>query len=386
MNSKLQIFVSSTYLDLKDERQSAVESILRAGHIPAGMELFTSGDQTQWTIIKRWIDACDIYVLILGGRYGAIEPNSGLSYTELEYDYALANNKPYFSIVINDQALEDKIQKIGIKNATEQENPHLLKLFKEKVLGKISTFFSDNKDIRLSVMESIANLSADYDLKGWVRYESVSHTQAITEELSRLQETNKSLQLENTKLRENIESQLASENPFNRITRILKNHKIDHSSAVKDMHPSWQGLEPSAFSILQSFRNNILKGIKYTPNNSIANLIHNKVCPILQVHGLVQLQTINGQESYSITEKGLAYYAHLDELNIELEERKEIKTKTTNEAKAKNPQEDNTNEVKSHLTKKTASKKTASKKTASKKTAFKKTAFKNTATGAAGTV
>jgi len=39
---KYQIFVSSTYEDLKDERQAAVEAILLAGHIPAGMELFSS--------------------------------------------------------------------------------------------------------------------------------------------------------------------------------------------------------------------------------------------------------------------------------------------------------------------------------------------------------
>lgn len=34
---KLQVFVSSTYVDLKEERQAAVEAILNAGHIPAGM-------------------------------------------------------------------------------------------------------------------------------------------------------------------------------------------------------------------------------------------------------------------------------------------------------------------------------------------------------------
>jgi Domain of unknown function (DUF4062) len=44
---KLQVFVSSTYTDLRDERQAAVEGILSAGHIPAGMELFAAGDQSQ---------------------------------------------------------------------------------------------------------------------------------------------------------------------------------------------------------------------------------------------------------------------------------------------------------------------------------------------------
>ena len=37
---KLQVFVSSTYTDLQDERQAAVEGILGSNNIPAGMELF----------------------------------------------------------------------------------------------------------------------------------------------------------------------------------------------------------------------------------------------------------------------------------------------------------------------------------------------------------
>ena len=47
MNKKLQVFVSSTYTDLIEERQAAVEAILDAGHIPAGMELFKAGNESQ---------------------------------------------------------------------------------------------------------------------------------------------------------------------------------------------------------------------------------------------------------------------------------------------------------------------------------------------------
>ena len=68
MKRKLQIFVSSTYNDLLEERQAAVSAILEAGHIPAGMELFAAGDQSQWETIKRWIEESDVFMLILGGR------------------------------------------------------------------------------------------------------------------------------------------------------------------------------------------------------------------------------------------------------------------------------------------------------------------------------
>src|SRR5215211_737347 len=97
---KLQVFVSSTYQDLREARQAAVEAILSAGHIPAGMELFAAGDESQMKVIERWIDESDVFLLILGGRYGSIEPISGKSYIHLEYEYAVSKEKPLFAVVI----------------------------------------------------------------------------------------------------------------------------------------------------------------------------------------------------------------------------------------------------------------------------------------------
>ncbi len=121
MKKKLQIFISSTYSDMKEERQAAVEAILKSGNIPAGMELFTSGNESQLQAIMRWIDESDIYVLLLGGRYGSIEKSSGLSYTEVEYDYAVTQKKPYFAIVITEESLDKKVKSLGI-NVIEKED------------------------------------------------------------------------------------------------------------------------------------------------------------------------------------------------------------------------------------------------------------------------
>src|SRR5207245_10331515 len=96
VRKRLQIFVSLTFSDLIEKRQAAVEAILTAGHIPAGMELFTAGDESQMEVIKQWIDESDVYLLILAARYGSIEPKTGKSYTHLEYEYALSKGKPLF--------------------------------------------------------------------------------------------------------------------------------------------------------------------------------------------------------------------------------------------------------------------------------------------------
>jgi hypothetical protein len=84
MDNKYQIFVSSTYTDLIDERQETLKSILDLGHIPSGMEGFHAADEKQLSYIKKIIAECDYYVLILAGRYGSVD-ETGISYTEREY-------------------------------------------------------------------------------------------------------------------------------------------------------------------------------------------------------------------------------------------------------------------------------------------------------------
>jgi len=58
---KYQIFISSTYDDLKNERAQVIKSILEMGHIPVGMEMFSAADDEQWKIIQRQIDESDYY-------------------------------------------------------------------------------------------------------------------------------------------------------------------------------------------------------------------------------------------------------------------------------------------------------------------------------------
>jgi hypothetical protein len=185
MRRKLQIFVSSTFTDLIPERQAAVSAILKAGHIPAGMELFTAGDKSQMDTIKRWIDESDVYMLILGGRYGSIEPSSGVSYTELEYDYASEQGKPLFSVVVDEKYLDEKVRSGGI-NFIERENPQHLKQFRDKVLSKISSFFKSDDDIKLCVHESLADFRDNPELKGWISAAEYEDPKPLHEELARL--------------------------------------------------------------------------------------------------------------------------------------------------------------------------------------------------------
>lgn len=90
MDKRYQVFVSSTFLDLQEERQEVMQALLELDCIPSGMELFPAANEDQWSLIKKVIDDCDYYIVVLAGRYGSVGPD-GYSYTEMEYRYATVN-------------------------------------------------------------------------------------------------------------------------------------------------------------------------------------------------------------------------------------------------------------------------------------------------------
>jgi hypothetical protein len=191
IRKRLQVFVSSTFSDLREERQAAVEAILSAGHIPAGMELFAAGDESQMEVIKQWIDESDVYLLIVGGRYGSIEPKSGKSYTQLEYEYALEKGKPLFACVLKESALDARVKKHGIEMIDKHRKE--LDAFRDLVQSKVVEFWEDTKDIKLAIINKLGQLSRREDLIGWTRANQQANLPALSDEIARLSKENADL-------------------------------------------------------------------------------------------------------------------------------------------------------------------------------------------------
>ena len=95
---RYQVFVSSTYQDLVSERKEVIQALLELDCIPVGMELFPATNNDQWTLIKELIDESDYYILIIGGRYGSLNKD-GISYTQMEYEYAKEIEIPTISFL-----------------------------------------------------------------------------------------------------------------------------------------------------------------------------------------------------------------------------------------------------------------------------------------------
>jgi len=69
------------------------------GHIPVGMEVFASTGRSSVETIQAFLDQCDYQVTIVGARYGTIIDEMNISFTEMEYEYALAQGIPQLSFL-----------------------------------------------------------------------------------------------------------------------------------------------------------------------------------------------------------------------------------------------------------------------------------------------
>jgi hypothetical protein len=247
---RLQVFISSTYLDLKEERQAAVEAILRAGHIPAGMELFAAGNKSQVDVIKKWIDESDLFVLLLGHRYGSLEPEGKRSYTQMEYEYAISKGKPFFALVASDGWRLEKQRRPGVDPNTimEVDHPGKLREFREFVMSRICRHFDDTKDIKLNVMESINDLQQSHELVGWVRGDALDDIEAVKKDRASkegaLAEARTALAEERARLK-SIEGQLArsvasGEQDFSGIRQALVSRTLDATPIISEaMRKQW---------------------------------------------------------------------------------------------------------------------------------------------------
>ena len=160
-----RIFVSSTREDLIPYRE-AVEGVLTGmEHIPLGMEFFVSSPESPLDVCLATVRRSQLYILILGMRYGSVEEGSQKSFTELEYDEAIKSNIPVLAFVIDENECLIKAKYVDTGDKAEK-----LKQFKEKVKSSltVSTFTSveDLRDkVARSVRQAIDRISADEQVK-----------------------------------------------------------------------------------------------------------------------------------------------------------------------------------------------------------------------------
>ncbi len=164
-DKKYQVFISSTYSDLIEERRKILDILLMADCIPAGMEAFVATDVEQFEVIKKVIDLCDYYVLIIGKRYGSVNSLTGLSYTEMEYEYAKQKQIPVLVFAIDESVnlSDEKVEK-------EPYKIEALKQFRQKAMtNRLASVWKTPDELTGALAIAIMRAKSEIERPGWQR-------------------------------------------------------------------------------------------------------------------------------------------------------------------------------------------------------------------------
>lgn len=332
VNKKYQIFVSATFEDLKDERQSAIKAILEMGHVPVGMEMFSAADEEQWEIIRRTINECDYYVVIIAHRYGSLDGK--ISFTEKEYDYAVSAKVPALGFVID--------EKTKWNPKLIDKKPEIVKAldnFKKKVKNKHVSFWKNTDDLAGKISISLGKQFNTTPRPGWIRA-SDDTGPAVTAELSRLSKENASLreQLENHKSQSN--AKILAEHVS--LDDILSTNEVDihiYSTRArnwgkpiqKSLYAIFWFLAPEimieqsilsiAFTIATSFSKSLdnLRADWPIPSNSLNSWLADFASLGLIEPSSLKHKVSDTNEYWSLSPKGKEYYNYIRRLRLELE-------------------------------------------------------------------
>lgn len=233
MTVKYQIFVSSTYKDLKNERDQVIKAILEMGHIPVGMEMFSAADEEQWKIIQRHIDQSDYYIVLVAHRYGSMDGD--VSYTEKEYDYAVSQGIPVLGFIIDDSA-PWPVERVE----DDEKKKTRLGNFKGKVKKKPVGIWTGAEDLYGKSAIALMKEINTNPRVGWTRASLVAGPE-IMNELSRLSSENARLRQELENALQKVEDEEAAERikdirfmAINKIqVSIWKKHASDWSDPVE---------------------------------------------------------------------------------------------------------------------------------------------------------
>ena len=195
MEKRYQVFVSSTFTDLIDERRAVMQALLELNCIPAGMELFPASTDDQWTLIQRVIDDCDYYLVIVGGRYGSMDAQ-GISYTEKEYDYAVQQGKPVMGFVHGQPG--DIPARFTDRDALVAAK---LEAFRSKVQQRMCRFWTNADELGGVVSRSYVQLLKTHPAEGWIKYRYAKTTEDL-EKVDQMHEQIRILEQEIARLRE----------------------------------------------------------------------------------------------------------------------------------------------------------------------------------------
>lgn len=179
LEKRYQVFYSTSGEDTRPERLMLTQTLSTIGCFSWGLEQRTPLSST---LVRRQIDECDYFVMLIGGKYGE-QSVTGESYMHLEYKYALTKNKPILVFMAKNPELREF--------ALRESRPELVERFNEfceELKQKHEVIYYQNvRDLEMNVRNFIPKFIEKHPQDGWVRG---NYIEQLKKKIKELEERN----------------------------------------------------------------------------------------------------------------------------------------------------------------------------------------------------
>jgi hypothetical protein len=176
LDRRYQVFISSTFNDLKDQRKDAIEVVFERGHIPIALENFSARSKSDLEVIEQAIRDSQIYMLILGYRYGELIPEQDISFTEFEYKLALEANLTILVLQMRDDEIDSRraeLDRNKVDDRNELNNTDKFSRFRDELRKHFRQLWvSEKGNFRAKALAALVDAIPDCErrkIRGFIR-------------------------------------------------------------------------------------------------------------------------------------------------------------------------------------------------------------------------
>jgi hypothetical protein len=134
--------------------QAVLDAVSRAGLAAVDMRYFEARDERPADYCRQRVRQCEIYVAVIGFRYGTIVPEEDISYTELEYQETGVAGLPRLLFLLEEAASPTADLADADRGRAEGFRRRLL------VAGLMVRFFTSDDDLELEVFHALTKAAA----------------------------------------------------------------------------------------------------------------------------------------------------------------------------------------------------------------------------------
>jgi hypothetical protein len=148
--SDINFFICSTYIDMRDYRDTLIKDIKSRAGIINAQEFFGARDQKPLETCLEEVTRSNVFIMFLGPRYGTIDPSTGKSFVECEFDKATELNLPRLAYLM------DESHPFPIQHVSKGDDAVRLNAFKDRVKQDLTVdFFTTPTDLASKVFADL---------------------------------------------------------------------------------------------------------------------------------------------------------------------------------------------------------------------------------------